>query len=43
MFEYITLYLDISELRTLGLTEEDIDGFISFFYNFKQKGKWSKI
>lgn len=36
MFENIELYLDIIELRNLGLTDEDIEGYISFFYSFEK-------
>ena len=37
MFKDLDLWADIQELRTLGLTEEEIEGYLTFFEdNFKE-------
>ena len=33
MFEGLELYIEILELRQVGLTEKDIEGYLSYFYD----------
>ena len=32
MFKALELYVELLELRKLGLTEDDISGYLTFFY-----------
>lgn len=37
MFKNSELFFDILELRQLGLSEEEIEGFILFFWNEEEE------